>query len=106
MKLNVVAIVGLILVVGFVAVGFILNFETAWMLSIVGASAGLAMLIGEVVEKEPTGDKWKAYLIGAGLSIGTMVSVFGGITESVLTSVVGAVVLLVAVVLGVLKEKV
>lgn len=104
MKLNLVALIGLILIIGFVAAGFVMNFETAWMLSVVGASAGLALLIGQTVEQEPVGSKWKAYLIGAGLSIGTMVSVFGGMSESVLVSIVGAVVLITSVILGILKE--
>lgn len=105
MKMNLMAIIGLVLIVGFVVFGFVSNFETSWLLSIVGASAGLAMIIGEVANKEPDGSKWKAILVGTGLSVGTMMAVFGGVTESAIVSIVGAVIVIVTVIIGILKEK-
>jgi len=103
MKLNVLAIVGLVLVVVFVVLGFVWEFEQAWMLTVVGASAGLALIVMTGVEKQPTGSKWKAYLIGIGLSIGTMLAVFGGVQESVITTIIGAVILIATVIFGLIK---
>jgi len=103
MKLNVLAVIGLVLVVVFVVLGFVWDFEQAWMLTTVGASSGLALVIMAGVEKQPIGSKWKGFLIGLGLSAGTMVAVFGGVEESLITTIIGAVVLIVTVILGIIN---
>ena len=103
MKLNVLAVIGLVLVVAFVVLGFVWEFEQAWMLTTVGASAGLALVVMTGVEKQPTGSRWKGFLIGLGLSAGTMVAVFGGVQESVITTIIGAVILIATVVIGLIK---
>lgn len=103
MKINVMAIIGLVLIVGFVVAGYFMNFGQAWIIQVVGASVGLAMVVGSAVEKQPIGSKWKAYLIGIGIAAGTMLATFGGINESIIVSIVGAVILVATVVIGIIN---
>jgi hypothetical protein len=103
MKINVLAVVGLVIVVAFVVLGFIWDFKQAWMIEIVGAAAGLALVVTSGIEKQPTGSKWKGFLIGLGLSSGAMLAVIGGVQESVITTVIGAIVLIATVIIGVIK---
>lgn len=105
MKLNVLAIVGLVIMLAFVVFGFFIDFDQAWMLELVGVSVGLALVISTGVEKQPVGSKWKAYLIGIGVSAGAMVATFGGIKEDILISLIGAVMLIAAVILGIIKTQ-
>lgn len=102
MKINVLAIIGIAIVVAFVILGFVWSFDQAWILEVVGISAGLGLVIGSGVEKLPTGQKWRGFLIGGGLSVGAMLAVIGGITESTLTTIIGAVVVVAAAVFGVI----
>lgn len=103
MKLNILAVVGLVLIVGAVGFGFFTGFDQSWLIEIVGASTGLALVVSSVVEKQPIGSKWKAILVASGISFGTILAVSGGSTESAILTVVGAVIAILTVVMGVLK---
>ncbi len=103
MKINVLAVIGLVIVVVFAVLGFVWDFEQGWMIEIVGASAGLALVVSAGIEKQGTGSKWKGYLIGLGLSAGAMIAVIGGVQESILATIIGAVILIATVIIGVIK---
>lgn len=102
MKINVLAIIGLVLIAAFVILGYVWSFEQAWIVQLVGASAGLALIVGSGVDKKEPVDKWKGYLIGFGVSIGTILAVIGGIQESIITTIIGAVLLVAGAVVGII----
>ena len=99
---NLTSIIGLILIVLAVLCGYFMDFPQTWMLQVVSASAGLAMVFLDQVKKRDKKDYWKVYVIGFILSIGTILAIFGGVSDATITTIIGAVLIVAGAAVGVL----
>ncbi len=99
---NLTSIIGLILIVAAVFGGYFMDFPQDWMLQVVAAAAGLALVISNQAKKLEKKAAWKAYLIGFLLAIGTILATYGGISESIITTIVGSLLVIAGIAVGVL----
>lgn len=102
MKLNLTAIIGLLLIVVAVFAGYILDFNGDWIAQAAGAAAGLGLIINAQVKKKEKA-RWKVYLIAGGVVVGVILAVVGGVSESIITTVVGSVLVIAGAAVGIVS---
>ena len=102
MRFNLTAIVGLMLIVVSVFAGYILDFNGDWIAQVAGAAAGLGLIINAQVKKKEKA-RWKVFLIGGGLAVGVILAVVGGVSESIITTVVGSVLVIAGAAVGIVS---
>ena len=103
MKGNIWAIIGILLIVVFAVIGHSLKFDQAWIVSIAGAAVGLGVVLRNQGAKRKKGERWKAYAIGGGVALGTILAVVGGVNESIITTIIGSVLVIAGAAVGIVS---
>ena len=101
---NIFIYIGLALIIAGAVIGQFTGIDAASWLELVGFAAGLATCaIGIVNKAEKTEKKdWKLYIAMAAIAIGTILLIWAGISQSVISSVISTVIGLVVLVTGLL----
>lgn len=102
---NIFVYVGLALIVVGAVVGNFTGIGVAMWIELAGFAFGLASCVIGIVKKSEKHD-WKLYLSIVAISAGTILLAFAGITESVIVSVITAVIGLVVLIIGILPAMV
>lgn len=108
MKSKVFGIIGSLLFVAAVIVGYFCKFDSADVISVALAAFALASTVVSVVKKyEKEGKKfnWKFILIIALTIIGAILCAIGGVSDSIFATLAGAVIGILTVIFGVLATK-
>ena len=108
MKSKVFGIIGSLLFVAAVVVGYFCKFESADIISIALSAFALASTIVAVVKKyKKEGEKfnWKFILIIVLTIIGAVLVAVGGLSDSIFATLAGAVIGILTVIFGVLTAK-
>lgn len=98
---NIFIYIGLALVVAGAAVGALTGIPAAQWIELAACAVGLATCIISIVKKDEKRD-WKLWVALAAVSVGTILLVWAGISDSVIQSVITAVIALVVLVTGLL----
>lgn len=98
---NIFIYVGLALIIAGAAIGNFTGIPAANWIELAGFAAGLATCAVSIVAKSEKKD-WKLWLSLVSVSVGTILLVWAGISESVIASVISAVIGLVILVTGLL----
>lgn len=108
MKSKVFGIIGSLLFVAAVVVGYFCKFESADIISIALSAFALASTIVAVVKKyKKEGEKfnWKFILIIVLTIIGAVLVAVGGLSDSIFATLAGAVIGILTIIFGVLAIK-
>jgi uncharacterized membrane protein HdeD (DUF308 family) len=108
MKSKVFGIIGSLLFVAAVVVGYFCKFDSADIIAVALAAFALASTIVAVVKKyKKEGEKfnWKFILIIALTVVGAVLCAIGGISDSIFATLAGAVIGILTVIFGVLTAK-
>ena len=108
MKSKVFGIIGSLLFVAAVIVGYFCKFDSADVISVALAAFALASTVVSVVKKyEKEGEKfnWKFILIIVLTIIGAILCAIGGVSDSIFATLAGAVIGILTVIFGVLATK-
>lgn len=98
---NIFIYIGLALVVAGAAVGALTGIPAAQWIELAACAVGLATCIISIVKKDEKRD-WKLWVALAAVSVGTILLVWAGISDSIIQSVITAVIGLVVLVTGLL----
>ena len=98
---NIFIYIGLALVVAGAAVGALTGIPAAQWIELAACAVGLATCIISIVKKDEKRD-WKLWVALAAVSVGTILLVWAGISDSIIQSVITAVIALVVLVTGLL----
>lgn len=98
---NIFIYIGLALVVAGAAVGALTGIPAAQWIELAACAVGLATCIISIVKKDEKKD-WKLWVALAAVSVGTILLVWAGISDSIIQSVITAVIGLVVLVTGLL----
>lgn len=98
---NVFIYVGLALLVGGAVIGALTGIPAAQWIELAACAVGLATCIISIVKKNEKRD-WKLWVALAAVSVGTILLVWAGISDSIIQSVITAVIALVVLVTGLL----
>lgn len=98
---NIFIYIGLALVVAGAAIGAITGIPAAQWIELAACAVGLATCIISIVKKDEKRD-WKLWVALAAVSVGTILLVWAGISDSIIQSVITAVIALVVLVTGLL----
>jgi membrane protease YdiL (CAAX protease family) len=101
-------IVGSLLFVGAVVVGYFCNFENADIVAIALSAFGLASVVVATVKKyKKEGEKfdWKFILIIALTIVGAVLVAIGGLSDSIFATLAGAVIGILTIIFGVVLAK-
>lgn len=105
---NVFTWLGVALVVVGCIFGSFTNVGQAAWIELAGFAAGLAMCIASIIAKSDKKD-WKVYVSIVGVTIGTILMIWGGVVKdtviSVITAVLGLMVILVSILLPAIVNK-
>ena len=105
---KVFGIIGSLLFVAAVIVGYFCKFESADIVAIALSAFALASTVVAVVKKyKKEGEKfnWKFILIIALTLVGAVLVAIGGLSDSIFTTLAGAVIGILTVIFGVLAAK-
>lgn len=108
MKSKIFGIIGSLLFVAAVVVGYFCKFESADIISIALSAFALASTIVAVVKKyKKEGEKfnWKFILIIVLTIIGAVLVAVGGLSDSIFATLAGAVIGILTIIFGVLAIK-
>ena len=108
MKSKVFGIIGSLLFVAAVIVGYFCKFESADIIAVALAAFALASTVVAVVKKyKKDGEKfnWKFILILALAIAGAVLCAIGGISDSIFTTLAGAVIGILTIIFGALIAK-
>ena len=108
MKSKVFGIIGSLLFVAAVVVGYFCKFESADIVAVALAAFALASTVVAVVKKyKKDGEKfnWKFILIIALTIVGAVLCAIGGISDSIFATLAGAVIGILTIIFGVLAIK-
>ncbi|MCR4631408.1 MAG: hypothetical protein K5786_07225 [Treponema sp.] len=98
---NIFIYIGLALIIAGAVIGQFTGIEAASWIELVGFAAGLATCSIGIVKKAEKKD-WKLYVAIAAIAVGTILMVWAGISQSVISSVISTVIGLVVLVTGLL----
>lgn len=98
---NIFIYIGLALVVAGAAIGALTGIPAAQWIELAACAVGLATCIISIVKKDEKKD-WKLWVALAAVSVGTILLVWAGISDSIIQSVITAVIGLVVLVTGLL----
>jgi uncharacterized protein involved in response to NO len=98
---NIFIYIGLALVVAGAAIGALTGIPAAQWIELAACAVGLATCIISIVKKDEKRD-WKLWVALAAVSVGTILLVWAGISDSIIQSVITAVIALVVLVTGLL----
>lgn len=98
---NIFIYIGLVLVVAGAAIGALTGIPAAQWIELAACAVGLATCIISIVKKDEKRD-WKLWVALAAVSVGTILLVWAGISDSIIQSVITAVIALVVLVTGLL----
>lgn len=98
---NIFIYIGLALVVAGAAIGALTGIPAAQWIELAACAVGLATCIISIVKKYEKRD-WKLWVALAAVSVGTILLVWAGISDSIIQSVITAVIALVVLVTGLL----
>ena len=98
---NIFIYIGLALVVAGAAIGALTGIPAAQWIELAACAVGLATCIISIVKKDEKRD-WKLWFALAAVSVGTILLVWAGISDSIIQSVITAVIALVVLVTGLL----
>ena len=98
---NIFIYIGLALVVAGAAIGALTGIPAAQWIELAACAVGLATFIISIVKKDEKRD-WKLWVALAAVSVGTILLVWAGISDSIIQSVITAVIGLVVLVTGLL----
>ena len=98
---NIFIYIGLALVVAGAAVGALTGIPAAQWIELAACAVGLATCVISIVKKDEKRD-WKLWVALAAVSVGTILLVWAGISDSIIQSVITAVIALVVLVTGLL----
>lgn len=104
MKNKICSIIGLVLIMASAVVGFIYKSDVTAIISIATAFLGATLILLNVVKKmteENKLPKWLIYVVCIGTAIGGCLCAIGGITEEIITTVVGAVIAITTVIVSI-----
>lgn len=108
MKSKIFGIIGSLLFVAAVVVGYFCKFESADIVAVALAAFALASTVVAVVKKyKKDGEKfnWKFILIIALTIVGAVLCAIGGISDSIFATLAGAVIGILTIIFGVLAIK-
>lgn len=108
MKSKIFGIIGALLFVAAVVVGYFCKFDSADIIAVALAAFALASTIVAVVKKyKKEGEKfnWKFILIIVLTVVGAVLCAIGGISDSIFATLAGAVIGILTVIFGVLTAK-
>lgn len=108
MKSKVFGIIGSLLFVAAVVIGYFCKFESADIVAIALSAFALASTVVAVVKKyKKDGEKfnWKFILIIALTIIGAVLVAIGGLSDSIFATLAGAVIGILTIIFGVLSIK-
>ena len=108
MKSKVFGIIGSLLFVAAVVVGYFCKFESADIVAVALAAFALASTVVSVVQKyKKDGEKfnWKFILILILTIVGAVLCAIGGISDSIFATLAGAVIGILTIIFGVLAIK-
>ena len=105
MKNKIIAIIGAVFFAAAVVVGYFTNFDNADIISISLAAFGLVSVVLNVVskQKEKGVFTWKSILVIALAILGGGLVCFGGLNSSILETISGLVLALLAVFLSIIE---
>lgn len=98
---NIFIYIGLALVVAGAAIGALTGIPAVQWIELAACAVGLATCIISIVKKYEKRD-WKLWVALAAVSVGTILLVWAGISDSIIQSVITAVIALVVLVTGLL----
>lgn len=98
---NIFIYIGLALVVAGAAIGALTGIPAAQWIELAACAVGLATCIISIVKKDEKRD-WKLWVALAAVSVGTILLVWAGISDSIIQRVITAVIALVVLVTGLL----
>lgn len=98
---NIFIYIGLALVVAGAAIGALTGIPAAQWIELAACAVGLATCVISIVKKDEKRD-WKLWVALAAVSVGTILLVWAGISDSIIQSVITAVIGLVVLVTGLL----
>lgn len=98
---NIFIYIGLALVVAGAAIGALTGIPAAQWIELAACAVGLATCVISIVKKDEKRD-WKLWVALAAVSVGTILLVWAGISDSIIQSVITAVIALVVLVTGLL----
>ena len=98
---NIFIYVGLALLVGGAVIGALTGIQAAQWIELAACAVGLATCTVSIVSKAEKKD-WKLWVALAALAVGTILLIWAGISDSVIQSVITAVIGLVVLVTGLL----
>lgn len=101
MTKKIFTIIGIILLVAGAGIGAFTGLDVALWIELAGAAATLALCITSLIKKSEKKD-WKLYTAICGVVIGTVLLVFAGIAPEVVTSVITGVIGLVVLIASIL----
>ncbi|HBB42496.1 MAG TPA: hypothetical protein DCZ74_03185 [Treponema sp.] len=96
---NIFTWIGLALVVIGAAVGAFTGIEAAKWIELAACSVGLAVCVVSIVNGSERKD-WKVYVALAGIAVGTVLLIWGGMAENTITTIISAVIGLAALIAG------
>lgn len=107
MKNNICAIIGLVLVGISAVLGFIVNVDASVIISIAVAFLGATMLVVNELVKAKKENKldWKLWVALIGSAVGGCLCAIGGVTENIITAIVGAVITIATIIFGIVASK-
>ena len=102
MKNNICAIIGLVLVGISAVFGFIVNVDASVIISIAVAFLGATLLVVNALTNAKKENKldWKLWVAVIGSAIGGCLCAIGGVTENMITAIVGAVITIATIIFG------
>lgn len=107
MKNNICAIIGLVLVGISAVLGFIVNVDASVIISIAVAFLGATMLVVNELVKAKKENKldWKLWVALIGSAVGGCLCAIGGVTENIITAIIGAVITIATIIFGIVASK-
>ena len=105
---NVFGIIGSLLFVAAVVVGYFCKFESADIIAVALSAFALASTVVAIVKKyKKDGEKfnWKFIVVIAASIVGAVLVAIGGLSDSIFTTLAGAVIGILTVIFGVFAAK-
>lgn len=104
MKNKICSIIGLVLIMASAVVGFIYKSDVTAIISIATAFLGATLILIDVIKKmnkEAKMPKWLIYVVCIGTAVGGCLCAIGGVTENMITTIVGAVITIATVIMSI-----
>ncbi len=108
MKNKIISIVGLVLLVACTSLGYFIDIQVADVIALAGAFFGATLVCVNIFRKVAKEDEkftWKHYVVIFGTIIAGILCCIGGLSENIISSICGATVGLLAIIMGVISLK-